>query len=86
MIQNDFITIWIRKFQHVVCIKRPPNPTENGRVVLKSLQLCGSTCKYNEISGHFAEIVDPQASGNITTVQNGLTLIFINNLRHKKSF
>ena len=31
-------------------------------------------------------IVDPQASGNIIPVQNGLTLIFINNLRHKKSF
>ena len=40
---------------------------------------------YNEISGNFAQIVDPQASGNIITEQNALNVIFINNCRHKKS-
>ena len=65
MIQNDLIALWIRKFQHVVCVKVPPNLSENDRLVLKSY--CVDTCKYNEISGHFIEVVDPLASSNIIT-------------------
>ena len=38
----------IRKFQNVVCIKRQPDPSQNGRVVLKTCN-CVNTSKILKI-------------------------------------